>query len=213
MVGSSPGVRPSDSELFVLHLAAELILATKSTAALSEVLPPYGMEEAEARGSTVLELLLRCQQVVTELIGVGKHGIMRLQSGDWSDLILTRIGIKYNSKRYKAALAGAESSLNAAMASRVFDRWAEAIGLIVTQQHEQHEQRPPAAAARPVPRPVLEAAAVRAVEFAAGQRAALRQEAWNGSWFSRAYVDDQSGWVGTTADDRLSLEVNTRNSL
>ena len=60
VVGSTPGVKPSDSELFVLNLAAELLLATKSTAILSESLPPFGGGEP----SSVIELLLRCQRVV-----------------------------------------------------------------------------------------------------------------------------------------------------
>ena len=35
---------------------------------------------------------------------------------------MSRVGIGYNSPRYKHALTVSESSLNAAMASRVFDR-------------------------------------------------------------------------------------------
>ena len=91
------------------------------------------------------------------MIGVGRHGMMRMQSGDWSDLIMSRVGIKYNSERAtetpSTSLRGTffllfcalfcsfvlflccfcaksdefHSSLNAAMASRVFDRWAEAL--------------------------------------------------------------------------------------
>ena len=57
-----------------------------------------------------------------EVIGVGQHGLMRMMSGDWSDLIMSRVGIGYNSPRYKHALTVSESSLNTAMASRVFDR-------------------------------------------------------------------------------------------
>eukprot|EP01043_Picozoa_sp_COSAG02_P035327 COSAG02_NODE_2523_length_8608_cov_10.605124_7_plen_74_part_01 len=65
--------------------------------------------------------------MIENVIGVGKHGLMRMQSGDWSDLIMSRVGISYNSPRYKHAVQVAESSLNAAMASRVFTRWAEAL--------------------------------------------------------------------------------------
>jgi hypothetical protein len=66
----------------VLNLAAELLLATKSTAILSEELPPFG---GGGPKQTVLALLLRCQTVVQSVIGVGRHGMMRMQSGDWSD--------------------------------------------------------------------------------------------------------------------------------
>eukprot|EP01050_Picozoa_sp_SAG11_P001256 SAG11_NODE_53_length_19648_cov_14.691902_18_plen_829_part_00 len=192
IVGATPGVQPSDSELFVLNLAAELLLATKSTAILREQLPPFG---GGGPPKTVLELLLRCQTVVEKVIGVGKHGMMRMQSGDWSDLIMSRVGISYNSKRYKHALEVSESSLNAAMASRVFVRWAEALRMV--QRAPPSNKLPPA--------PVLQRAEQAATAFATAQRDSLRQHAWNGSWFSRAWVDEQEGWVGTSAD-RLELE-------
>ena len=193
VIGSTPGVRPSDSELFVLNLAAELLLATKSTAILSEELPPFG---GGGPPKSVIELLLRCQHVVEEVIGVGKHSMMHMQSGDWSDLIMSRVGITYNSPRYKNAVQVAESSLNAAMASRVFARWAEALKLA---------QAAPSSNKLPVPPAVLKRAESAATNFAALQRKSLQVHAWNGSWFSRAWVDEEEGWVGTTAD-RLMLE-------
>ena len=66
-------------------------------------------------------------------------------------------------------------------------------------------QRSPSANKLPPPH-VLQQAETAATQFAAGQREALRSQAWNGSWFSRAWVDEQEGWVGTAADDRLCLE-------
>lgn len=192
IVGATPGVTPSDSELFVLNLAAELLLATKSTSILSEEIPPFGGKGAPR---TVIELLLRCQQVVQEVIGVGQHGLMRMQSGDWSDLIMSRVGITYNSARYKHAVQVAESSLNAAMASRVFARWADALKM--AQHVPSSNKLPPAA--------VLARAEAAAMKFATSQRNSLQRYAWNGSWFSRAWVDEQEGWVGSS-DDRLMLE-------
>jgi hypothetical protein len=106
------------------------------------------------------------------------------------------VGIRYNSERYKHAVEVAESSLNAAMASRVFMRWAEALKMA---------QHAPASSKLPPPS-VLQRAEEAATAFAAGQRTSLQQHAWNGSWFSRAWVDESEGWVGTTADDRLALE-------
>eukprot|EP01046_Picozoa_sp_COSAG06_P035646 COSAG06_NODE_3850_length_4832_cov_3.273822_3_plen_137_part_00 len=89
-----------------------------------------------------------------------------------------------------------ESSLNAAMASVVLKRWAEALNMI--QRVPSSNKLPPTA--------VLKQAEESALTFATGQRDALQQNAWNGSWFSRAWVDEQEGWVGTTADGRLELE-------
>ena len=204
IVGATPGVKPSDSELFVLNLAAELLLATKSTAFLSEELPPFG---GGGPPTSVIELLLRCQSVVETVIGVGRHGLMRMQSGDWSDLIMSRVGIAYNSPRYKHAVEVSESSLNAAMASRVFRRWAEALHMI-----QRHLPSSPAAdndnrlLSKLPPVSVLKQAEQSALKFATAQRDALRAHAWNGSWFSRAWVDEEAGWVGTTADERLELE-------
>jgi cellobiose phosphorylase len=102
-VGVAPTIKPSDSELFVLQLAAELLLATKSTAFLSEELPPFGGNTSAPKAS-VISLLLRCQRVAETVIGVGRHGLMRMQSGDWSDLIMSRVNITYNSARYKHAV-------------------------------------------------------------------------------------------------------------
>ena len=66
-------------------------------------------------------------------------------------------------------------------------------------------RRSPSANKLPPPH-VLQQAEAAATQFAASQREALRSQAWNGSWFSRAWVDEQEGWVGTAADDRLCLE-------
>jgi hypothetical protein len=149
IVGATPGVTPSDSELFVLNLAAELLLATKSTAILSEELPPFG---GGGPPQKIIDLLLRCQMVVEEVIGVGRHGMMRMQSGDWSDLIMSRVGISYNSKRYKNAVNVSESSLNAAMASRVFARWAEALKMAQAAP-SSNKLPPPPVLAPPQPPP------------------------------------------------------------
>jgi cellobiose phosphorylase len=80
--------RPSDLELWLLWLASEYVLATRDQDFLDETVPKYPSRESDTNDPTVRELLASTYMRVTQDIGAGKHGLMRLFNGDWNDSIV-----------------------------------------------------------------------------------------------------------------------------
>ena len=162
--------RPSDSELWLLWLASEYVLATRDTSFLDQKIPAYGRgEKSSVEDPTVFELLTKSYAHLTNDIGVGQHGLMRLLNGDWNDSI---VWSHLTPAQAKDVHEHTESVLNAAMAGYVFTHYARMLQFI----------------GRPA---LAEEARVRAE----GQRKAVREQ-WNGRWFRRAWLGEQFGWVG-----------------
>ena len=167
---------PSDQEMWLLWLASEYVLATRDKDFLAQRIPDYPRQQANGGDPTILDLLLRSYAHVTDKLGVGDHGLMRLSNGDWNDDIV--VG------HVPPALAGqvrerGESVLNAAMASYVFDHYGTLMDYIGNA-----------------------AAAQDARAKADAQRRAVWQQ-WTGAWFRRAWLGPQLGWIG---EDHLWLE-------
>jgi hypothetical protein len=174
IVGSSVPMpciyRPSDSELWLLWLASEYVLATRDTAFLDQRIPAYARsEKSSAEDPTVLELLLKSYAHLTSDIGTGQHGLMRLLNGDWNDSI---VWSHLTPAQAKDVREHTESVLNAAMAGYVFAHYARMLQFI----------------GRPS---LAEEARVRADV----QRKVVREQ-WMGRWFRRAWLGEQFGWVG-----------------
>lgn len=168
--------RPSDSELWVLWLATEYVLATRDTGFLEERVATYPPTSPTQPAKTVRELLQHCFHHITEDIGTGEHGLQRMLNGDWNDSIVVN---RLSPEQVAEVTAHGESVLNAAMAAWVFDDYARLLDYI----HRTDE-----------------AAVVRAK--AEAQRQAVRHQ-WNGRWFRRAWLGKELGWNG---EDQLWLE-------
>src|SRR5271169_326678 len=168
--------RPSDQEMWLLWLASEYVLATRDKAFLEEKIPRYPRQEATAEDPTVRELVRRAFAHLVEGIGVGRHGLMRLSNGDWNDDIV--VGHVPQALAAEVRQDG-ESVLNAAMASYVLDYYGRMLSYIGDSK-----------------------AADQARAKAEAQRQAVRTQ-WVGSWFRRAWLGQQLGWIG---EDHVWLE-------
>ena len=85
---------PSDLEIYLLWSVSEYILATKDTAFLDEIiyLNVYDNDDSDYMNKTVLDCLLEAYEFLHSHIGVGRHGVIRVQTGDWSDSYLQLSG-------------------------------------------------------------------------------------------------------------------------
>lgn len=173
---------PSDQEMWLLWTTSEYVLATRDKSFLDEKIPIYPRQVASSADPTVRDLLQRSYTHLTQDIGVGKHGLMRLSNGDWNDEVVV-----FRSATASQASAGegevrqqAESVLNAAMASYVLDYYARMLAHVGdTKTADQARAK------------------------AEAQRVAVRRECWQGRWFRRAWLGPQLGWLG---EDHVWLE-------
>ena len=75
--GATVGARPSDEELYLMYATTEYVLATKDTAFLRESVVAYN----STLNRTVLGALVDCFRYLKHNIGVGEHGLLRMQTG------------------------------------------------------------------------------------------------------------------------------------
>jgi hypothetical protein len=167
---------PSDQEMWLLWAASEYILATRDTKFLDEKIPSYPGEAASAGDPTVREWLQRTFRHMTEDIGVGRHGLMRLSNGDWNDEVVVMRG---SADTFEGIRKVGESVLNGAMASYVLDHYGRLAAYLGDTK-----------------------SADAAHAKAEAQRDAVRA-CWQGKWFKRAWLGEKLGWIG---DDHLWLE-------
>jgi hypothetical protein len=167
---------PSDLDLWLLWLASEYVLATRDRAFLDEELWTYPRKEG-TRKQRVGELLGRTFMHLVESVGTGSHGLIRGQNDDWNDEIYWR-GIP--EALHEEVRRESESTMNAAMAAYIVDRYAEMLRFAGD-----------------------EASAEKAARFAERQRQAVRAQ-WAGEWFKRVWLGPSLGWAG---EDRMWLET------
>ena len=171
--------RPSDQEMWLLWCASEYVLATRDKNFLDEKIPIYPHQMANPSDPTVRELLQRSYTHLTQDLGVGRHGLMRLSNGDWNDEVVVMRSSTASQASSGEVRQQAESVLNAAMASYVLDYYAQMLALIGETS-----------------------AANEARAKAKAQREAVRAT-WQGKWFRRAWLGPQLGWLG---EDHVWLE-------
>jgi Glycosyl hydrolase 36 superfamily, catalytic domain/Glycosyltransferase family 36 len=160
--------KSSDMPLWLLWAVSEYVLATRDVRFLdAEVTTFYG--ESTGRAS-VGNLLARCYRHLTDDVGTGEHGLMRMLQDDWNDALVSGWVEMADSKE---VVEKGESVLNSAMAAYVFDYYARMLtyggadgGLIlpIRQKAEEH-------------------------------RRAVRAQ-WRGDWFRRAWLGPKNGWLG-----------------
>jgi Glycosyl hydrolase 36 superfamily, catalytic domain len=167
--------RPSDSELWLLWVASEYVLATRDKKFLDETVPAYPHRESSPNDLTIRELLARACSRITGNIGVGKHGLMRLSNGDWNDSIVVN---RLEPEQVAEITEHGESVLNAAMAGYVLNYYAKMLVFAGGRELAVNDVR------------VHEARA-----NAEAQCQAVRQQ-WTGRWFRRAWLGEELGWSG-----------------
>ena len=158
----------SDMPLWLLWVASEYILATRDLAFLdSEIVTVYGSNPGR---ESVRNLLARCYKHVTDDVGIGQHGLMRMLQDDWNDALVNAWVPPASAKE---VVEQGESVLNSAMAAYVFDDYARMLrfagddGRIATPIQSKAEEH----------------------------RAAVQKQ-WTGKWFRRAWLGPTLGWLG-----------------
>ena len=109
---------PSDNDLWLLWALSDYVLSTRDRQFLTEVCsywpPPY------TRPEPVWDHCVRAFRHLTEDIGYGPHGLLKIRTGDWSDGIILEGHVPID-----RVWAEGESTLNSAMAVHVLRRFAE----------------------------------------------------------------------------------------
>lgn len=108
---------PSDLYLFFLLAMTEYLSATGDLALLDELVPFHPKESETASG---FEHVRRGVRHLFDTIGTGPHGLLRVQTGDWSDGIVAS-----EAKNRDLALKEGESIPNTQMAVWVLPHAAE----------------------------------------------------------------------------------------
>ena len=168
--------RPSDQELWLLWLASEYVLATRDADFLTEELPTFPLYGPKAGRESVQNLLALCYRHLTQVTGLGQHGLVRLSNGDWNDGAV--VGFVPKDQHEDVRLHG-ESTLNAAFATYALDLYARMLTFVGNN-----------------------GLAAEVHTWAEGQRKAVREQ-WIGKWFRRGWLNEKLGWIG---EDVMWLE-------
>ncbi|MFG1960352.1 GH36-type glycosyl hydrolase domain-containing protein [Nonomuraea sp. NPDC049028] len=148
--------RPSDQNLWALWLAAEYLSATGDLAAFGD---PVSYHPVHGAAPVSLGANLRRQfRFLTDVVGRGEHGHLRILNADWNDMAITESGVDR-----ELMISHGESVLNSAMAAWVLPRYA-----VLAERLGDHAT---AAEARKLGEELR--------ELVAGE--------WNGRWYRRAY--------------------------
>jgi len=115
---------PSDSDLWLLWLATEYVLATRNFSFLDEVLPYY-KANGEVMKATVYQHLKTAYNHLINVVGLGPHGLIKVRGCDWNDLIIRGLSFIGHDDKRVIALINGESVLNTAMATYILPYFAE----------------------------------------------------------------------------------------
>ncbi len=110
---------PSDLTIFLLWGISEYIGATGDVAFLDEPMPFYPKESVP--GAVVWDHIHDAIRHLFDTVGTGEHGLIRVQTGDWSD------GIVMEAKDRNLAIEKGESVPNTQMAVAILPRVSELI--------------------------------------------------------------------------------------
>ncbi|MCA9668263.1 MAG: hypothetical protein KC503_21875 [Myxococcales bacterium] len=169
---------PSDLDIFLMLGVAEYLAATGDAAFLQKRVPFFPKEE-DAGGETVLEHLRTALRHLRDRVGRGEHGLVRISDGDWSDGIVWTSGDKVDSAE---TVKYGESIPNTQMAAYVLPRLAA--------QLDAHDAK-----------------LAQGLRDYGAQLAIAARAAFNGKWFTRAWmrgVDHRPLLLGDTALDLQS---------
>eukprot|EP01084_Bolivina_argentea_P289746 497602_1 len=177
---------PSDLEIDLLWVVTEYILLTKDIDFLFEIIDLNVFIENNNINNnythTILDCLLNSFEYLFSYIGIGKHGIFRLQTMDLSDSFveLATRGIPgYNQTEI---IKQAESGLNTPMLSYVLPKFYNILQTLKIDYPE-------------------------IIQFANQQKNVLRNVLWNGQWVNRAWIPFNNSvegtWLGSLEEGRM----------
>lgn len=167
---------PSDTELWLLWLTSEYVLATRDAEFLDEQITTYPIYKEGLPQRSIKEILNVCYNHLVYTTGTGKHGLIRLSNGDWNDGAV--MGFVPNDQVEEVRIHG-ESVLNASFTSYVLDLY----GTFLNYVGEEDQ-------------------ALESKKVAEGQKMAVREQ-WADKWFKRQWLNDSLGWIG---EDVMWLE-------
>jgi hypothetical protein len=167
---------PSDLQLWILWLFSEYILATRDIEFLHEEIPTYPIHGRLSKKSTVKNLIYLTLDYFINVIGKGKHGLVRVADCDWNDMVITGFVPEDKQKQVKEI---GESCLNSAMTVYVFSRLIEMLSFMKLTDKVETVTKFKDSLIEPI------------------------KKQWNGKWYKRAWLSEDLGWVG---DDVLWLE-------
>ena len=160
---------PSDTELWLLWLTSEYVLATRDTAFLDEQITTYPIYREDLPKRSIKEILNVCYDHLINTTGTGQHGLMRLSNGDWNDGAV--MGFVPGDQVEQVRMQG-ESVLNASFASYVLDLYGTFLSYMGDEDQAGESER-----------------------LAEDQKNAVRKQ-WTGEWFRRQWLTDSLGWIG-----------------
>lgn len=160
---------PSDTELWLLWLTSEYVLSSKDKEFLDEDIPLYPIYKKNPSSLSIKEFLKIIFQHFTEDTGKGIHGLQKVESCDWNDMIIT--GFVPDDLLLAVKKEG-ESVLNSAMAAYVLPLFANLMDFVDEKD-----------------------TAIKARIYANEMKNALEKQ-WNGKWFNRAWLTETLGWIG-----------------
>jgi hypothetical protein len=160
---------PSDLELWLLWLVSEYVLSSRDVMFLEQPIQMYPVHGRKAKESTIKELLYLLYYHFSNTTGKGKHGLIRVRSCDWNDLVVT--GFVPREQQAEVKEIG-ESTLNTAMSIHVLSRFVVMLSFAKLDEKLEEIQK-----------------------FRETLIEPLRKQ-WNGKWFKRAWLSEALGWVG-----------------
>jgi len=167
---------PSDLQLWLIWLISDYILLTRDSDFLNEEISMYPVYGRRAQKKTVKDILFLTYEYFVNIIGKGKHGLIRVASCDWNDMVIT--GFVPEDKQDEVKKIG-ESILNSAMTIYILSQFSEMLSFLGLVEKSEEVKEFKQALVNPL------------------------KDQWNGKWFKRAWLSDELGWVG---DDILWLE-------
>jgi len=167
---------PSDLELWLIWLTSEYVLSSRDIDFLEEEISMYPIYSRKQQKMKVREIIAITYRHFIEVTGQGKHGLSRVRSCDWNDMIIT--GFVPEEFQNEVRNIG-ESVLNSSMAVYVLSLHANMLNFI--GDHELAEE----------------------VQIIARSLIEPIKKTWNGKWFKRAWLSEELGWVG---ENKLWLE-------
>ncbi len=167
---------PSDLQLWLIWLISDYILLTRDSDFINEEISMYPVYGRKVQKKTIKDVLFLTYDYFVKVIGKGKHGLLRVTSCDWNDLVIT--GFVPENKQDEVKKVG-ESILNTAMAIYVLSQFSEMLSFIGMIEKSDEIR-----------------------EFMVSLIKPLKDH-WNGKWFKRAWLSEELGWVG---NDMLWLE-------
>lgn len=167
------GFLPSDQELWYLWVVSEYILATRDYQFLNEFIQ---RPDNNYKNEKIIDILIELYNHLIYNIGFGKHGLVRMLRGDWSNSILLQ---NVPADKIDQVAYTAESLTNSTMAVYALCKFSQILEIAGYQDFSKESK------------------------LVSNSIKKALKGVWNGEWFQRAFLDDEFGWIG---DDEIWLE-------